>query len=99
MRSVNVAMPLDDATDRVPPNVPDEALTETETLPASTRRSLASSTRTTGCVASAAPAPAPTGCVTTDNLVAAPAMATGSALEVCCSLPPSKYVVDTACTT
>ena len=66
----NVATPLTAETVVVPPNVPPEAVTVTEAVECVTVLPVASTRRTTGCVAKAAPEVPPTGCVVIKTAVA-----------------------------
>ena len=94
---MNVATPFVAESVVVPPRVPADAETVIDAVDDSTTMSLASRTLTTGCVAKAAPEPAPTGWVVTDNLVAVPATSNASAVaDVCVSVTPSRVVDDVA---
>ena len=70
VKFVNVATPLTAVTVVVPPNVPPEAVTVTDADEWVTVFPEASTRRTTGCVAKAAPEVPPTGCVVINTAVA-----------------------------
>ena len=61
VKSVNVATPLTAVTVVVPLNVPPDAETVTDAFECETVLPIASTMRTTGCVANAAPDELPTG--------------------------------------
>ena len=73
----------------VPPSVPPLAVTSMVTDDVVATLLPASSTFTTGGVANAAPAPAPTGCEVMDNCVAAPTVGVTVCVATVNALPPT----------
>ena len=92
VRSVNVATPLDVETVLVPASVPPLAVTSIDAEAVVTVLFPESRILTTGCVESAAPAVAPTGCVVIEICVAAPTVGVTDCVATVRALPP--YVAE-----